>query len=856
MITSLAAISPAALGGLLETATAVVFWLAKALLLGSCAALLAWLLVTRLLRGARPAIITAFWVVVLLRFIAPEMPGLPLSLSSLVAQFSPAFHRGEIPPSDVAAVQNETGCSAYYFVVEGQSAAPLALAPLAAAPQPGMKSWAAGIALAYILSVTSLLIVRLWAYRRFAARMRALPPADPAVTSLVNEVCRLSGVTRRPRVHIQPEGGNAFVFGLIRPTLVISHEHLAAPDELRAVVLHEAAHLRRGDLLVRFLQWLVGTLLFFWPVVAWVNRRIDLAREHACDEWALRHGALTPAQYARCLLRAARGNTLSRGAFTPAAMASNSNHVERRIEMIFQSSRMRASRWLGVTSGVALLAWGGFVLSGASAMVAKSAKAARTAAGHAVSIVQDGETATCEKRVMVCTVTSDGGEPRALACDGKAGVWVAKCDTTADGAETRKCVVRVCNEMDAESLANFRSAHPTADANADGTLTMAEHNAFLAALALRDGAAVIGQFPKADLNTNGQLDTDEAVRLAALGLPFDIKLDVANGGPHAMAFIADEDSAGPGQPMRIVKRIVSASPEAANGELKIAVATEDGAPGEMHVVARCITANGANPGEAPVEVTVNGEKIEVPGDVEETVTQDGNRKIVVRRVMRASDAEGNPLPADALKEIKLAIPAIGQWVGAGEFPMPMMSAGPQPVAQWLLDNISATPTEEEVAGLVGRIERLPLDMFLKDHPAADTNQDGSLTPSERDAFLQTLIGDAQITINGEELSGIPAGAKVMVATTDGGNFEGHCAELLKAFPEADTNNDGTLSREELDAHIQSMISTQGAADPSNPNRRMIFIKRDGVVLNGSAMECDGRREVEVRVEAGSGSPKQ
>ncbi len=69
-------------------------------------------------------------------------------------------------------------------------------------------------------------------------------------------------------------------------------------------MVHEVTHLRRGDPWLRCLQWIAGTVLFFWPVVAWVNRHIDLAREHACDRWALRHGKLCASEYARCLLEA------------------------------------------------------------------------------------------------------------------------------------------------------------------------------------------------------------------------------------------------------------------------------------------------------------------------------------------------------------------------------------------------------------------------------------------------------------------------------------------------------------------------------------------------------------------------
>lgn len=863
-----------AIGNLIEAAPTVLYWIGKALLLGSCAALLTWFVVSTLLRAARPTLITAFWVVVLLRFIVPDVPGLPISLSGIINFVAPISQSAPHAPAAPEIGKRSDGGDEFYFVVDSNQSAAKASVNSAAAPVVKRSSgvWAAGFTILYVVAVIALIVIRIRSYLRFAARCRSLPEADDAVVSVVREICRLSGVSREPRVHIHSSGNNAFVFGLFQPTLVISREHLKSREELRAIVLHEVAHLRRGDLLVRYVQWFVGTLLFFWPVVAWVNRRIDLAREHACDEWALRHGALSATQYARCLLRAARGGQMpSNASYTPAAMASNSNHVERRIEMIFQSSsRMRASRWLGVTSGVALLAWGGFVLSGASAMVAAKANVkARTLGGHPVSSVNDDvQTGTCEKRVMVCTVSSDASSSgtwvtdggQVINCDTKTGVIVANSDTSPDGTETRKCVVKVCQAVDPAALEEFRATHPTADANGDGTLTPAEHNAFLAALALRDGAAVIAQFPKADLNGDGVLDSDEAVRLATLGLPFEMKCNVAFAGDPGAVQVSTttENNSETGKRLCFVTRTATASTDGEAGALiNLGVCPESGENGQLRVIAHCITSDDAGANGEAVELNVNGEKIVVPaaGDDEETVTEDGNRKIIVRRVVRHGDEAGADAPADVLKQIDLALPQLN-WVSGSPVEGPMLFGGPRPVATWLIDNINATPTEEEVAGLVARVESLPFDMFLKDHPDADSNQDGALTPEERDAFLQTLIGNADVTINGESAGKLGCDAKVMVMTTDGEGLEQHSQELLKAFPEADTNGDGVLSQEELHAHIQSMMSSNGQVDPNNPHRRMLFIKRDGATVSGSTTDADGKREVEIRVESGSSSPKQ
>jgi len=76
------------------------------------------------------------------------------------------------------------------------------------------------------------------------------------------------------------------------------------PEQLRFILLHELAHIRRGDYLVNLCQLLVEALLFFNPAVWWLSRQIRLEREACCDAVAIeRSGA--PTEYARTLLHVA-----------------------------------------------------------------------------------------------------------------------------------------------------------------------------------------------------------------------------------------------------------------------------------------------------------------------------------------------------------------------------------------------------------------------------------------------------------------------------------------------------------------------------------------------------------------------
>jgi hypothetical protein len=259
------------------------------------------------------------------------------------------------------------------------------------------------------------------------------------------------GVRRAPAIRISDEHAAPFVTGFVRPLLVLSRDLLVRPDELETVIVHEVAHLRRGDTFVRYLQCCAGTLLFFWPVVAWVNRRLDVVRECACDEWALRQGKLTAHAYARCLLRVAQPGRRLRLAYRPCNMATHSKTIERRIDMILQLSRFPSKRraW-GLASLAFLLAWAGFALTGAATRP----------------------------------------EPTPTGPD-----W----PVTVPGVQARAA--------GAYALVSEREA---ADLNRDGVLSYLEKDTYLVALAMDNALAFMEEFPYADRNQSGNLDILEA----------------------------------------------------------------------------------------------------------------------------------------------------------------------------------------------------------------------------------------------------------------------------------------------------------------------------------------------------------
>lgn len=679
-------------------------WVVQSVIFGTLLAIATWSLLQLVRRRGGHTIHGLFWLIVLLKFIIPVGPGWSLSMASGVAfvhDFSTSLAQQIAPKSAVptpeSAIAGDSPVVPILVLLHG------ATQPTALAATTDVRP-ALPVALilsgAYLLGVVVVGSRRVWHHRRFAARCGRLPPADDATRAVVEAACHRLGQGRVPMVRIGDDVPAPFILGALRPTLVLPSRQLETPAELQAVVLHEIAHLRRGDLFVRYLQWITGTLLFFWPVVAWVNRRIDLARESACDAWALRHGQLTEGEYARCLLRALRSLQRPRPAIGIAAMAANKRNVERRIEMILdQSARSRPRRWLALPVAALLVAWATFVLTGsADARVAPNEKNLSsddgTAAEKNIWVEHRGADAGGTTSFTIkCDPSDDDGAvfivgPHAgITHDFHKGMFIADSEDGTPGGHASYVVMAMGAGPSGEQLAEFAASHPTADADGDGNVSKVEHDAYLVALAMAQPGAVIDQFSGADQNGDGQLDATEAADLVS----------------HCVSF-------GHGNDLHFGHDDVDHTSEVFAVEIEAIASTEldpKSDDTELHSHVECDI------------------KIEADSD-------EGHTVYTVPRIT-LKDRRGD----DKSGPVMITGPAMNQWVSIPD------------AAGWLLDNVSATPTAAEVAGYIPAVRNAPLSRFLRMHPDADTDGDGALTETERDSFLQAKIAQIHAKLAGE-----------------------------------------------------------------------------------------------------------
>ncbi len=132
--------------------------------------------------------------------------------------------------------------------------------------------------------------------------------------------------------------GVPITWGIVYPVVLLPDDADAWPEERRRFVLvHEMAHVKRLDALTQLAGQIALALFWFDPLVWIANRRMQLEREHACDDYVLRHGT-APSHYAEELLAMVRalGTTdrSSQPAFAALAMARRSEFEGRMLSIL------------------------------------------------------------------------------------------------------------------------------------------------------------------------------------------------------------------------------------------------------------------------------------------------------------------------------------------------------------------------------------------------------------------------------------------------------------------------------------------------------------------------------------------
>src|SRR3974390_511422 len=182
------------------------------------------------------------------------------------------------------------------------------------------------------------LVVSLCRLHRLRGTCSPVDPSElnPALQSKLSKIQRL----RRATLCVSNAVRVPSAIGYFRPMVVLPAWALDEMplEQLRAVLLHEFAHLARYDDWTNLAQKLLKALLFFHPAIWFIDSRLPLQREMAFDD-AVLAASLAPPIYAEALGNLAEKSFLHRGVQLAQAAVNHLQQLKLRLGEILRTDR-------------------------------------------------------------------------------------------------------------------------------------------------------------------------------------------------------------------------------------------------------------------------------------------------------------------------------------------------------------------------------------------------------------------------------------------------------------------------------------------------------------------------------------
>jgi beta-lactamase regulating signal transducer with metallopeptidase domain len=323
----------------------------------------------------RPALSHLFWLLVLLKLLTPPLVHVPLPWPSGPARPAVTLPQGvpavedsvdSTPPSPAGVLAADQPPPA----INDVAPAPVSWTPYV------LGAWLAGSCAWWILAAIRI--------ARFGRLLRQAAKAPTEVCERVRRLADLLGLRRAPAV--------AFVPGPVSPLLWAPGRsaHLLLPkalwehlddDQRDSLLVHELAHLRRGDHRARRLELLALGLYWWHPIAWWARHELQEAEERCCDGWVARVLPGSAAAYASALVETVAFLSAVRPAVPfGASGGGRARHLKRRVTMILEGKTARPLGRLTLRF-VLCIGAGALMLAPGSAEPPQAAEA-QTAAGQ------------------------------------------------------------------------------------------------------------------------------------------------------------------------------------------------------------------------------------------------------------------------------------------------------------------------------------------------------------------------------------------------------------------------------------------------------------------------------------------
>ena len=203
------------------------------------------------------------------------------------------------------------------------------------------------------ISLLSHLLWELWLLRRLRKSTEAI-----STNALAIQVwSSLAGIHKLPlpKFIIDENTQVPFTFGDRKPVIVLPKTALNWPiEQLKTVLLHEAAHIRHRDYIPNIVRRLACSF-FWWNYPLWLlARRAQLESEKRADQWVV-HQEVSPFDYAAQLVQITR--LLQTNRYKLVSSIGQMNHLRNRVEHVINAGNKPQVN-LGIASKTGLLTLG------------------------------------------------------------------------------------------------------------------------------------------------------------------------------------------------------------------------------------------------------------------------------------------------------------------------------------------------------------------------------------------------------------------------------------------------------------------------------------------------------------------
>ena len=176
------------------------------------------------------------------------------------------------------------------------------------------------------------LIVGIGAVWHLSARST---PFNGSIRPLQSDWSRVVSVRQSTTVTVP------MMWGLFRPVILLPADADEwEPERLRAVLLHELAHIQRQDWLMQIMAQITCAVYWFNPLLWFAVYRMQVESERACDDHVLNAGYQST-DYAQHLLDIVRNIKALRSASRATVAMARSSKIEGRLQRILAKHRNR-----------------------------------------------------------------------------------------------------------------------------------------------------------------------------------------------------------------------------------------------------------------------------------------------------------------------------------------------------------------------------------------------------------------------------------------------------------------------------------------------------------------------------------